>query len=88
MAKKEKKWNELAKGEKFARLRAEIDQIVAGMPRAAARTTKRLRDVDGRLSDKIGKLAAKVDRLAKELQDTKKKLEARETAPPEGPAAS
>jgi predicted nucleic acid-binding Zn-ribbon protein len=85
MAKKEKKWSSLTKTEKIERLRGEIDKILAGLPRTAARATKKLTDVDGRLSDKIGKLTAKVDRLAKELQDTKKKLEVRETAPPEAP---
>src|SRR5262252_8938965 len=88
MAKKQKNWASLTKTEKLEWLRGEIDKILKGLPRTAARATKRLTDADGVLSDKIGKLTAKVDRLAKELQDTKKKLEARETTPPEGPTAS
>ena len=85
MAKKQKKWASLTKTEKLELLRGEIDKILKGLPRTAARATKRLTDADGLLSDKIGKLTAKVDRLAKELQDTKKKLETRESTPPEGP---
>jgi len=88
MAKKEKKWNDLAKGEKIEWLRVEIDKILVGIPRATARSTKRLTDAESTLSDEIRKLTAKVDRLAKELQDTKKKLQAVGTAAPEGPTVS
>ena len=88
MAKKEKKWSSLTKVERIEWLRGQIDKILTGMPRTAARTTKRLTDVNSMLSDKIGKLSAKVDKLAKELQDTRTQLEARETIPPEGPLAS
>jgi len=83
MAKKEKKWNSLTNAEKLEWLRGEIGKILKGLPKTAARATERLTDADGVLSDKIGRLTAKVDRLAKDLQDTKKKLEARETTPPE-----
>jgi seryl-tRNA synthetase len=86
MAKKEKRWASLTKAEKLGRLRDEIDKILKGLPRTAARSTKRLTDVDRTLSDKIEKLAAQVDELAKELQDTKRKLD--EVTPPEGPTAS
>src|SRR5664279_51970 len=87
MAKKEKKWSSLTKVKKIERLRGEIDKILTGMPRTAARTTKKLTDVNSMLSGKIGKLSAKVDKLAKELQEAKKKLEDRGATSPEGPAA-
>jgi predicted nucleic acid-binding Zn-ribbon protein len=87
MAKKEKKWGSLTKVEKIEWLRSEIDKIRTGVPRTAARTTKRLTDANSMLSDKIGKLSAKVDKLAKELQDIIKKLEDRGATSPEGPAA-
>ena len=88
MAKKDKKWTSLTKTEKLEWLRGEIEKILKGLPRTAARATKRLTDADGVLSDKIGKLTAKVDRLAKELQDIKRKLEDREITPTERPSAS
>lgn len=87
MAKKEKKWSNLTKVEKIEWLRGQMDKILTGMPRTAARTTKRLADVNSMLSDEIGKLSAKVDKLAKELQEAKRKLEDREGISPEGPAA-
>jgi predicted nucleic acid-binding Zn-ribbon protein len=87
MAKKEEKWSSLTKGEKIEWLRGEIDKILTGMPRTAARTTKRLIEVNSMLSDKIGKLSAKVDKLAKELQEAKMKLEDRGATSPDGPAA-
>jgi predicted nucleic acid-binding Zn-ribbon protein len=87
MAKKEKKWSSLTKAKKIEWLRGAIDKILTGMPRTAARTTKRLTDVNGMLSDRIGKLSAEVDKLAKELQEAKKKLEERGATSTEGPAA-
>ena len=87
MAKKEKKWSSLTKVKKIEWLRGAIDKILTGMPRTAARTTKRLTDVNSMLSDKIGKLSAKVDKLAKELQEAKKNLEERGATSTEGPAA-
>jgi len=59
MAKKEKKWSSLTKAKKIEWLRGAIDKILTGMPRTAARTTKRLTDVNSMLSDKIDKLSAK-----------------------------
>ena len=86
MAKKEKKWSSLTKVEKIEWLRDQIDKILTRMPRAAARTTQRLTDVNSIFSDKIGKLSAKVDKLAKELQEAKKNLEERGATSTEGPA--